>query len=228
MKIHTHPIILSILLFCFAAGAFFVGHMALSYATFQATENFCVLLDAGHGGADPGKVSASGIKEKDINLSISNVISDKLTKLGAIVYLTRYDDYDLAITNTINRKRSDLSRRGNIINRSNCDIFLSIHLNAEETGIWSGAQVFYNNENKENEVLAKLLQKNFNKRLNSNRDYKLANDLYLQKRVDRPGVLIEVGFLSNASDRYLLKQASYQNKVAVVVTDSIVEYFLQK
>lgn len=67
----THPIILSILLFCFAAGAFFVGHMALSYATFQATENFCVLLDAGHGGADPGKVSASGIKEKDINLAIT-------------------------------------------------------------------------------------------------------------------------------------------------------------
>lgn len=186
-----------------------------------------IYIDPGHGGVDPGAMYKD-IKEKDINLSISNIISDKLTKLGAIVYLTRYDDYDLAITNTINRKRSDLSRRGNIINRSNCDIFLSIHLNAEETGIWSGAQVFYNNENKENEVLAKLLQKNFNKRLNSNREYKLANDLYLQKRVDRPGVLIEVGFLSNASDRYLLKQASYQNKVAVVVTDSIVEYFLQK
>lgn len=186
-----------------------------------------IYIDPGHGGVDPGAMYKD-IKEKDINLSISNIISDKLTKLGAIVYLTRYDDYDLAITNTINRKRSDLSRRGNIINRSNCDIFLSIHLNAEETGIWRGAQVFYNNENKENEVLAKLLQKNFNKRLNSNRDYKLANDLYLQKRVDRPGVLIEVGFLSNASDRYLLKQASYQNKVAVVVTDSIVEYFLQK
>ncbi len=186
-----------------------------------------IYIDPGHGGVDPGAMYKD-IKEKDINLSISNVISDKLTKLGAIVYLTRYDDYDLAITNTINRKRSDLSRRGNIINRSNCDIFLSIHLNAEETGIWRGAQVFYNNENKENEVLAKLLQKNFNKRLNSNREYKLANDLYLQKRIDRPGVLIEVGFLSNASDRYLLKQASYQNKVAVVVTDSIVEYFLQK
>lgn len=186
-----------------------------------------IYIDPGHGGVDPGAMYKD-IKEKDINLSISNVIYDKLTKLGAIVYLTRYDDYDLAITNTINRKRSDLSRRGNIINRSNCDIFLSIHLNAEETGIWRGAQVFYNNENKENEVLAKLLQKNFNKRLNSNREYKLANDLYLQKRVDRPGVLIEVGFLSNASDRYLLKQASYQNKVAVVVTDSIVEYFLQK
>ncbi len=76
--------------------------------------------------------------------------------------------------------------------------------------------------------LLNYCKKNFNKRLNSNREYKLANDLYLQKRIDRPGVLIEVGFLSNASDRYLLKQASYQNKVAVVVTDSIVEYFLQK
>ena len=101
--------------------------------------------------------------EKDINLSISKILEDRLTKMGAIVYLTRYGDYDLAVNNTINRKRSDLSRRGNIINRSMCDLFVSIHLNAESTGIWRGAQVFYDDNNDNNKVFAKILQDNFKK-----------------------------------------------------------------
>lgn len=165
------------------------------------------------------------IMEKDINLSISKILEDKLTKMGAIVYLTRYGDYDLSVNNTINRKRSDLSRRSNIINRSMCDLFISIHLNAESTGVWRGAQVFYDDINDQNIIFAKILQDNFKERLNSNREYKLSNDLYLQKRIKQPGVLIEVGFLSNASDRYLLKQESYQNKVATVIADSMIEYF---
>ena len=106
-----------------------------------------------------------------------------------------------------------------------CDLFVSIHLNAESTGVWRGAQVFYDDINEKNEVFAKILQDNFKKRLNSNREYKLSNDLYLQKRIERQGVLIEVGFLSNASDRYLLKQESYQNKVATIIADSMIEYF---
>lgn len=185
-----------------------------------------IYIDAGHGGADPGAMYKD-IMEKDINLSISKILEDKLTKMGAIVYLTRYGDYDLAVNNTINRKRSDLSRRGNIINRSMCDLFVSIHLNAESTGIWRGAQVFYDDVNTKNKMFAKILQKNLKKKLHSKRDYKLTNDMYLQKRIERPGVLIEVGFLSNANDRYLLKQESYQNKVATVIVDSMIEYFDQ-
>ena len=165
--------------------------------------------------------------EKDINLEISKLIEEELSKNGAIVYLTRYGDYDLAITNTINRKRSDLSRRSNIINRSNCDVFLSVHLNAEQNGIWKGAQAFYNNSNKKNELLAKIFQKNFQKKLNSTREYKLSNELYLQKRINRPGILIELGFLSNANDRYLLKSSNYQHRIAHVVLISLQEYFDQ-
>ena len=76
-----------------------------------------IYLDSGHGGPDPGAMYKD-IKEKDINLQISKKLEERLTKLGAIVYLTRYGDYDLSVNNTINRKRSDLSRRGNIINKS--------------------------------------------------------------------------------------------------------------
>ena len=183
-----------------------------------------IYLDPGHGGLDPGAMYKN-IKEKNINLQRSKNLENRLTKLGAIVYLTRYDDYDLSVNNTINRKRSDLSRRGNIINKSDCDLFLSIHLNAENTGIWKGAQTFYNTNNKENKKIAELLQQQFKEDLNSKRKAKNKNDLYLQKRINRPGVLIEVGFLSNASERYLLKQEKYQDKVTLSIANALLKYF---
>ena len=182
-----------------------------------------IYLDPGHGGLDPGAMYKN-IKEKNITLQISKNLEKRLTKLGAIVYLTRYDDYDLSVNNTINRKRSDLSRRSNIINKSDCDLFLSIHLNAENTGIWKGAQTFYNTNNKENKKIAELLQQQFKEDLNSKRKAKNKNDLYLQKRINRPGVLIEVGFLSNASERYLLKQEKYQDKVTLSIANALLKY----
>lgn len=165
------------------------------------------------------------IMEKDINLEISNNLKKILEKNGASVYLTREGDYDLSVPNTINRKRSDLSRRSNIINKSLCDIFLSIHLNAESTGTWSGAQVFYDDINPENEKIAKIMQQVFRENLNTKRKYKESTDLYLQKRINRPGVLLELGFLSNANDRYLLKQKFYQNKLSNVIMQGLIQYF---
>lgn len=183
-----------------------------------------IYIDPGHGGLDPGALYKT-INEKDINLEISKKIEESLTRQGAIVYMTRYGDYDLSANNTINRKRSDLSRRSNIINRSNCDLYLSIHLNAETSSTWRGGQMFYDDINTKNKQIAEIFQKLFKEKLNSNREYKKVNDLYLQKRVKVPGILIEVGFLSNPNDRYLLKQDSYQSKVADVITEGVIEYF---
>lgn len=183
-----------------------------------------IYIDPGHGGLDPGAMYQS-VMEKDINLSISRKLEKKLFSLGAIVYLTRYGDYDLAVNNTINRKRSDLSRRGNIINKSKCDIFISIHLNAEETGLYRGAQAFYSDNNEQNQLIASILQDEFKKNLNSTRKYKNNNNLYLQKRIKVPGVLVELGFLSNSNERYLLKQQNYQEKLALTITNGIIKYF---
>ncbi len=144
---------------------------------------------------------------------------------GATVYLTRYDDYDLAVNNAYNRKRSDLSRRANIINKSGCDMFISVHLNADTTGTSYGAQVYYDNINAENEKIAKIFQEELKRYLNTNRDYKENNTKYLQHRINRPGILLEVGFLSNPNERYLLQKKSYQDKIAEVVRKSIVKYY---
>ena len=104
-------------------------------------------------------------------------------------------------------------------------MFLSIHLNAEETGIWKGAQTFYNTNNPENKKIALLFQNNFKKYLNSRRKAKNKNSLYLQKRIMRPGILIELGFLSNPNERYLLQKPYYQNKINETVVNSLIQYF---
>ncbi len=208
-----------------------IGIFSFSFASAQDNElpllGKVIYIDPGHGGSDPGAMYKN-IHEADLNLKISKKLEEKLASLGAIVYMTRYGDYDLSVNNTINRKRSDLSRRGNIINRSDCDLFLSIHLNAEETGIWRGAEVYYDDINKENETIAKIMQEQMKKYLGSKRSVKKTDDLYLQKRIERPGVLIEAGFLSNSSDRYLLTQDTYQNKIATAITEGVLEYIKQK
>jgi len=183
-----------------------------------------IYLDPGHGGLDPGAIYKD-LKESEINLSISKKLQVELEKLGAIVYLTRKGDYDLAVPNTINRKRSDLSRRGNIINKSNCDLYLSIHLNAEVSSTWRGAQVFYDDVNTKNILLAKIIQEEFRKELYSRRKIKEITEMYLSKRVKVPGVLLEIGYISNPNDRYLLKQDSYQNKVSKIVVNALLKYF---
>lgn len=185
-----------------------------------------IYLDPGHGGIDGG-AQYKDIYEKDINLSIALKLEKELSALGAIVYLTRDGDYDLSVPNAVHRKRSDLSRRSNIINNSNCDLFLSIHLNSESSGTWRGPQVFYDDNNQENKNIALLFQQIINKKLSGKREMKQAEDLYLQKRIKRPGILVEVGFLSNANDRYLLKSEEYQQKVATVLKDATVLYFTQ-
>lgn len=185
-----------------------------------------IYIDPGHGGRDPGAVYRD-IREDDINLQISLKLRDTLEQQGAIVYLTRDGDYDLSVPNTINRKRSDLSRRSNIIDNSMCDIFLSIHLNAESSGTWYGAQVFYDNQNPKTKVLAEIMQKELVSNLRTKRKAKETSDLYFHKRIERPGILIEAGFLSNANERYLLRQEWYQQKLATVITNGVIKYFQQ-
>lgn len=185
-----------------------------------------VYIDPGHGGTDPGALY-NDLYEADLNLQISLKLEAELEKNGAIVYLTRYGDYDLSVKNAINRKRSDLSRRANIINDSNADIYLSIHLNSDISSTWQGAQAFYDKVNEENEIIAKIMQEQFKKDLKTNREYKQINDHYLYQRVKIPGVLLEVGFISNPNERYLLKQESYQEKIAISIKNSLINYFTQ-
>ncbi len=183
----------------------------------------CIYLDPGHGGKDPG-ATYGGVKEEDINLSIALKLKENLENKGAVVYLTRTGDYDLAPKGIKERKRADLYRRSVLINNSGCDLYLSLHLNATKSTSWYGAQVFYDDINKNNIELAKILQKQLKKDLKTNRKIKEVKDGYLYRRVKVPGVLIEMGFLSNPGERNKLKKDSYQKLVSNSISKGIETY----
>ena len=178
-----------------------------------------IYLDPGHGGTDPGAVYKD-IYEKDITLSICKKLKELLENEGAIVYMTRYDDYDLS-DSTYNRKRRDLNNRTKAINEAMPDVYISIHLNSMNSTTWAGAQVFYDDVNKNNKKLAEILQAN----INNKRSIKEINNILMNRKIKVPGVLIEVGFLSNPNDRYLLKNQDYQYKLSNKIKDSIIKYF---
>lgn len=141
--------------------------------------------------------------------------------------MTRYDDYDLSDVNALYRKKSDLNNRVRLINDSGADLYISIHLNSTTSSTWYGAQVFYDDVNEQNKYIATIMQEQLKKDLNTDRSIDEISTMLLNRKVNIPGVLIEVGFLSNANERYLLQQNDYQSKISNSIINGIIKYFDQ-
>ena len=183
-----------------------------------------IYIDPGHGGRDSGAVYKN-IYEKDINLIISKKIEQLLISKGATIYLTREKDIDLSTTNN-NKKRSDLTNRAKLINNSNVDLYLSIHLNYINNSKLKGLQIFYTNKNKENKNIATSITSYLKDNTSNIRKPKEDNTYYMYKQITKPGILIELGFLSNPDDRYRLTKEVYQDKLAQLVSNAIEKYLL--
>ena len=180
-----------------------------------------IIIDPGHGSKDNG-TSYNNILEKDLNLSISKVLEQELIKNGASTSLIREEDYDLSSPNVKRRKRSDFNNRIDFINKSNADIYLSIHINYLENNKYSGSQVFYYGDN--NKELANTIQMYLNK-INTPRSIKVTPKVYMYNKLNIKGVLIECGFISNTKDRNNLINKDYQQLLAKTITDALIDYF---
>lgn len=183
-----------------------------------------IYLDAGHGGKDPGAIY-DNVYEKDINLDIVKKLQFELEKLGAVVLLTRDDDYDLASIDAKKRKQSDLSKRADLINESKCDMYISVHLNAYSSTKWSGLQIFYDDINPNNKVLAEVMNETLKSNLKNVREIKRENGYFMYHKINVPGILIESGFITNSNDRYKLKDSNYQAILARNIVSGVVNYF---
>ena len=180
------------------------------------------VIDAGHGGVDPGTVVGS-IYEKDINLKISLALREEITRLGGTVLMTREGDYDLGTPKATYRKKSDFDHRIAFINRSQADLYLSIHLNYLSDAAYSGVQVFYSSVNEKNKSYANSIQKFMNEKLATSREIKrISNSIYMYSKLKVPGVLVECGFLSNANERKLLLDDVYIQKFAQYLAYSLI------
>ena len=187
-----------------------------------------VIIDAGHGGVDGGAISCTGISESSINLEIALRLNDLMHLLGIQTYMIRTEDISVYTDgkSIAAKKISDLKERVRIINTTPNAIFISIHQNYFEDARYFGAQVFYGKD----DVLAKQLQEAFVHTLNigSNRKAKKATGVYLMQKVNRPGALIECGFLSNHAEERFLRDPVYQKKICCIIGATVSCYIYSK
>jgi N-acetylmuramoyl-L-alanine amidase len=184
--------------------------------------NRVIVIDAGHGGYDPGKVAADGVEEKGINLDIAKTLSGYLRQGGAEVIETRIADEALA-----KDKRNDLNQRVKIANGDNAEIFISIHQNSFPKSAAKGAQVFYHKNSDNGKRLAEFIQKRLKEVVDveNTRLPKENTNYYLLKQSKIPSVIVECGFLSNADEHDKLTKDEYRQKIAWAIYMGILDYY---
>lgn len=201
--------------------------------TFLPSEGRTIIIDAGHGAPDGGAVGQSGVLEKDLNLAVAQALQKFLEAGGTQVIVTRSDDngiYD--VSGSIKSKKvSDIKNREKLMQESDADAFISIHMNKFPEEKYSGPQVFYSTNDDSSKNLAECVQKNLITVLapKSEREVKEAYDsIYLLKNATIPAVLIECGFLSNHSEEKKLLDENYQKQIAWAIYCGVVQYFDEK
>jgi len=188
-----------------------------------------VVLDAGHGGIDAGVIASNGTKESDINLDICYKTKKLLEENCINVVLTRSGVGGLYGVATKGFKNRDMKKRKEIINSSNADLVVSIHVNKCPYEYRKGAQVFYKLGNEESKGLAQNMQYALNKLPNADKDNCfLPGDYFVLNCSLIPSVLVECGFFSNPQNEAQLLGEDYRKKIAFTLSSQITNFLLLK
>ena len=192
----------------------------------KGEKKITVVVDAGHGGYDPGKVGINDALEKDINLLIAGYLKEYLEDEGYNVIMTRTSDDDLQSEDTLYKKVEDLKKRCDLIEEEKADYAISIHQNSYTDANISGAQVFYYSGSMEGEQMARVIQKSLIDNLDkeNRRQAKESDSYYMLKNSACPTVIVECGFLSNRTEADKLCTEEYQRKVAEAICKGFSEF----
>ena len=188
--------------------------------------NLQVVIDAGHGGTDPGAVSSSGVREKDLTLMIAQYMYEEFQRRGVPVTLIRNADETISPTERVNRVLAAYGDNPNVVVISN-------HINAAGSGIQGaeGAEVIYalrDNSNLASNILTALgnagqkMRKFYQRRLPSD----TSKDYYFMHRntgSKTHPVIVEYGFIDNPEDLAKI-QSNYKEYVDAVVDAVIATY----
>ena len=221
-KMKTH-------IFLIICGAILIGTIAFQITYVEVFNPSrtpgVIVIDVGHGGFDPGKVSSDNVYEKDINLAIALKLKTYLEAEDCIVYMTRDSDTDLS-DNTNNKKQSDMQNRIALVESINPDLMISIHQNSYSSESVHGAQTFYYQTSDSSEYLAQCVQNSLIELADpdNTRLHKSNSSYYILKNVSCPCALVECGFLSNKSECALLNSEPYQDKIAYSIAIGVRTY----
>lgn len=221
----TVGIFAAVAVFCLIGNKlFFNGFPTLNQSAKDTKET--VVIDAGHGGFDPGKVGTDGSLEKEINLAIAKKVEKYLSESGYTVYMTRTDDRALCEGNEKSKKLTDMKNRVQFIEEVKPSLTVSIHQNSFSAQT-KGAQVFYYAKSEPGKELAAVMQATIKDLVQKeNQRVEKPNDsYYMLRKVSGPLIIVECGFLSNPEEEALLKDDTYQQRMALAICEGI-ENFL--
>jgi N-acetylmuramoyl-L-alanine amidase len=173
-----------------------------------------IILDAGHGGSDPGAV-AGGMQEKELALDVSLRAQKLLEEAGATVIMTRTTDVYLT-----------LAQRSSIANSSSADVFLSVHANAFN-GSANGTETYWFNtyQSSNSQRLANAIQSATLSKLGLyDRGVKSGN-FHVIRETRIPSALLELGFMDHSGDAAVLRQSSSRDRAAEAIRDGMINYF---
>ena len=180
-------------------------------------QRLTVVLDAGHGGIDPGAVGIGGLQEKRVVMAITQHAAAALEAAGVAVVLTRQGDESV-----------DLQPRVAIAEAAQGDLFVSIHANAVNMGRpdVNGVETYYYSER--GAALAQILHRQVMQRVNmGDRGIKQAR-FFVLRRTSMPAVLIETGFVTGAIDAPLLQDPGWQATMGEAIAEGILTYIRQR
>lgn len=210
------------------AAAFFLAQNGakLVQSSKAKSTTLCIVIDAGHGGIDPGKIGINNALEKDINLEIALKLEQKLEAAGIKIVMTRTDDTGLYSESSTNKKVEDMQERCKLIAESEPVFTVSIHQNSYVTEDIKGAQVFYYGQSEVGKELAETLQESLISLVDpdNHRQAKANESYYLLKKTTSPTVIVECGFLSNSEEAALLVTSDYQDTLVDAICQGIFTY----
>ena len=188
-------------------------------------ESKVIVIDAGHGGSDPGKIGVNNVLEKDVNLQIAYKLKMFLEMEDVQVIMTRETNEGLYSLEASNRKSDDMRKRCEIIDEANPEFTISIHQNSYHEEPIHGAQVFYYERSEEGEKIAQCIQKQLVAKVDSEntRVAKANGSYYLLRKTQKPTVIVECGFLSNYEEAEKLMEDYYQEKIAWAIHMAVME-----
>ncbi|WP_051382068.1 N-acetylmuramoyl-L-alanine amidase [Sediminibacillus terrae] len=181
--------------------------------TVEPLTGYTIVLDAGHGGKDPGAIGFDGTYEKDLTLTTAFKVAQNLEASGANIVMTREDDTYISLENRIK-----------LSNRSSTDAFISFHYNSFPVSTVGGISTYHYTDSEDLE-LAEYIQSGIVDHVSlKDKGTKRADYRVLKKNSDL-SVLIELGFISNPAELGVIKTETYQDKVAAGISEGIQHYF---
>lgn len=183
-------------------------------------EKMIVCIDPGHGGPDPGAVSADGIQEKEVTLTVAKRVAEYLRRADVQVVLTRDTDKELVLGND---DAAELRARAQVANNAKADYFLSIHCNAATSPDANGYEVFHYPGSVKGQELAMNISDAYGIASGLSRRKVTSANFQVLRDTAMPATLIELGFLSNKADSALLKEPAFLDKIALGIAFGILE-----